>query len=50
MRRAAATRKWPEPHAGSQTVMREQRGFGVGGSLGLVEERVERLVEHEVDE
>ena len=34
MRRAAATRKCPEPQAGSQTVMAEERRLGVGGLLG----------------
>ena len=50
MRWAAATRKWPEPQAGSQTVSARKRGLGVGGLLGVVEHRVEGRVEQAVDQ
>ena len=53
MRRAAATRKWPEPQAGSQTVISSSAAIAfLGGRVraGLVEERVERRVEQALDQ
>ena len=46
MRRAAASRKWPEPQAGSMHGDGEQRRGGIVGlGLDAVEHRVEGAVE-----
>ena len=53
IRRAAATRKWPEPQAGSQTVRSSSaatRLFGRAVRAGLVEQGVERGVEQALDQ